>query len=77
MLGCLRTATTDVAARQVATASLAVRTPDGEIRWMDVSAYLKRESAGGKTVRQIVFAGERFDAVSVQNWRKKFLGNIK
>ncbi len=47
---------------------------DGEIRWMDVSAYLKRESAGGKTVRRIVFAGERFDAVSVQNWRKRVLG---
>ena len=50
---------------------LVIRTSDGEIRWMDVSAYLKRESAGGKAVRQIIFAGERFDAVSVQNWRKK------
>ena len=53
---------------------LVVRTSDGEIRWMDVSGYLKRESAGGKTVRQIVFEGERFDAVCVQNWRKKVLG---
>ena len=53
---------------------LVIRTVDGGIRWMDVSAFLKRESAGGKTVRQIVFAGERFDAVSVQNWRKKVLG---
>jgi GTPase SAR1 family protein len=52
---------------------LVIRTSDGEICWMDVSACLKRESAGGKTVRQIVFAGERFDAVSVQNWRKKVL----
>jgi hypothetical protein len=52
---------------------LVIRTVDGEIRWMDVSAYLKLESAGGKTVRQIVFKGERFDAVSVQNWRKKVL----
>ena len=26
-----------------------IRTSDGEIRWMDVSAYLKRESAGGET----------------------------
>ena len=50
-----------------------IRTSDGEIRWMDVSAHLKRESAGGKTVRQIVFAGEQFDAVSAQNWRKKML----
>jgi hypothetical protein len=40
---------------------------------MDVSTCLKRESAGGKAVKQIVFAGERFDAVSVQNWRKRVL----
>ena len=52
-----------------------IRKSDGEIRWMDVSAYLKRESArGGETVKQIIFKGERFDAVSVQNWRKKVLG---
>jgi hypothetical protein len=50
-----------------------IRTVDGEIRWMDVSTYLKCEGAGGKAVRQIVFEGERFDAVSVQNWRKKVL----
>ena len=54
---------------------LVIRTVDGEIRWMDVSAYLKRESAGGKAVRQVIFEGERFDAVSVQNWRKKVLGS--
>ncbi len=53
---------------------LVIRTSDGEIRWMDVTAYLKRESAGGKAVSQIVFAGERFDAMSVQNWRKRALG---
>lgn len=53
---------------------LVIRTSDGEIRWMDVTACLKRESAGGKTVQQIVFNGERFDAVRVQNWRKKVLG---
>ena len=50
---------------------LVIRTSDGEIRWMDVSAYLKRESAGGKAVMQIIFKGERLDAVSVQNWRKR------
>jgi hypothetical protein len=32
-----------------------------------------RESAGGKTVRQIIFDGERGDAVSVEKWRKKML----
>ena len=54
---------------------LVIRTTDGEIRWMDVSAYLKREGAGGKAVRQVVIEGERFDAVSVQNWRRKVLGS--
>jgi hypothetical protein len=52
---------------------LVIRTSDGEIRWMDVSAYLKRESAGGKTVKQIVFEGERFDVMSVRRWREKVL----
>jgi hypothetical protein len=49
---------------------LVIRTSDGVIRWMDVSAYLKRE---GKPVRQIVFEGERFDALSVQQWRAQAL----
>jgi hypothetical protein len=40
---------------------------------MDVSAYLKRESAGGKTVKQIAFAGERFDVMIVRRWREKVL----
>jgi hypothetical protein len=53
---------------------LVIRTSDGEIRWIDVSAYLKRKSAGGKAVKQIIFVGERFDVMSVQNWRKKALG---
>ena len=52
---------------------LVIRTSDGEICWMDVSAYLKRESAVGTAVKQIIFAGERFDAVSVENWRTKVL----
>jgi len=53
---------------------LVIRTSDGEIRWMDVSAYLKRESAGGKMVRQVVFEGERFDVMSVRRWRESVLG---
>ena len=53
---------------------LVIRTSDGEIRWMDVSAYLKRESAGGKSVKQIVFEGERFDVMSVRRWRERALG---
>jgi hypothetical protein len=53
---------------------LVILTSDGEIRWMDVSAFVKRESAGAKTVRQIIFAGERFDVMSVRRWREKVLG---
>ncbi|MEP7339006.1 MAG: DUF4365 domain-containing protein [Acidobacteriota bacterium] len=45
---------------------LVVRNSDGEIRWMDVSAYLK---AAQQPVKQIVFAGERFDVMSVRRWR--------
>jgi len=52
---------------------LVIRMSDGEIRWMDVSACLKRESAGGKAVKQIVFDGERFDVMSVRRWREKEL----
>ncbi len=50
---------------------LVIRTSNGEIRWMDVSAYLKQESRDGKPVRQIVFKGEPFDAASVQRWRER------
>jgi hypothetical protein len=60
--------------RQAYTVMLILRASDGEIRWMDVSAYLKREGFAGTKMKQIIFAGERFDALSVQNWRKKILG---
>jgi len=53
---------------------LVIRSSNDEIRWMDVTAYLKRESVGGKIVKQIVFRGERFDALSIQQWRKRILG---
>jgi hypothetical protein len=52
---------------------LVIRTSDGEIRWMDVSAVLRRETAGKKSVKQIVFEGERFDVMSVRRWREKVL----
>ncbi|MGO9598909.1 MAG: TIR domain-containing protein [Isosphaeraceae bacterium] len=56
---------------------LVIRTSDGEIRWMDVSTYLKRESAGGKAVRQIAFDGERFDVMSVRRWRDRLLKQVE
>lgn len=45
---------------------LVIRTSDDEIRWMDVSSYLRQ---AGQTMKQIVFAGERFDVMSVRRWR--------
>ena len=53
---------------------LVIRKSEGEVRWMEVRDWLKRASDNGKKpVRQIVFSGERFDAVSVQDWRRKVL----
>ena len=45
---------------------LVIRTSDGEIRWMDVSAYLKEH---GPETKQIVFDGELFTAESVLRMR--------
>src|SRR6185295_19643136 len=53
---------------------LVIRTSSGEIRWMDVSAYLKRTRDGGKkAVQQIVFEGERLDVMSVRRLRERLL----
>lgn len=41
---------------------------------LDASAHLKRKSADGKTMRRIVFEGERFDVMSVRRWRERVLG---
>ena len=49
---------------------LVIRTSDGSIRWMDVSAYLKEQSKVGKTaVKQIIFKGEPFTALNLQRLR--------
>ena len=53
---------------------LVIRNSEGEVRWMEVRDWLKRESDHGKKpVRQIVFKGERFDVMSVRRWREKVL----
>ena len=53
---------------------LVIRASDNQIRWMDVSAYIKRESDNRKKpVTQIVFNGERFDMMSVRRWRAAIL----
>lgn len=54
---------------------LLIRSAGGETRWMEVRDWLKRESDDGrKTVKQIVFDGERLDVMSVRGWRDKVLG---
>lgn len=54
---------------------LVIRNSAGEIRWMEVRDWLKMASDDGrKPVRQIVFAGERFDVMSVRGWREQALG---
>jgi small GTP-binding protein len=53
---------------------LVIRNSQGEIRWMEVRDWLKRQSDNGrKPVRQIVFEGERLDVMSVRRWREKAL----
>ena len=53
---------------------LVVGNSGGEVRWMEVRDWLKRTSDNGKKpVKQIVFAGERFDVMSVRRWREKVL----
>jgi hypothetical protein len=56
---------------------LVIRNAEGEVRWMEVRDWLKRASdTGRKPVKQIVFAGERFDVMSVRRWREKVLGAL-
>ncbi len=53
---------------------LVIRNSEGEVRWMEVRDWLKRASDNGKkSVKQIVFEGERFDVMSVRRWRDEAL----
>ena len=51
---------------------LVIRSSDGRIRWMNVTAYLKRHGADTK---QIVFEGEAFTAPHVALMRNRFLSD--
>jgi small GTP-binding protein len=45
-----------------------------DVRWMEISSVLERESQNGKKpVKQIEFKGERVDMSSVRKWREKCL----
>lgn len=53
---------------------LVIRNSGGEIRWMEVRDWLKRESNNGKKrVHQVVFRGDRFDVMCVRGWRSRAL----
>lgn len=57
---------------------LVIRNSDGEVRWMEVRDWLKHATEDGKkTVKQIVFEGERFDVMSVRRWRDRVLGSAQ
>jgi len=61
-------------AEQAFPVMLVIRSAEGEVRWMEIGEALRREgTAGKKTVRQIVFEGERFDVMSVRRWRDRTL----
>jgi len=49
---------------------LVIRTSDGQIRWMNVTDYLKRH---GKKTKQIVFDGEPFTALNVSRMRDRVI----
>jgi len=49
---------------------LVIRTSDGQIRWMNVTEYLKKQS---KATKQIIFDGEPFTAASLWRMRDRVL----
>jgi len=51
---------------------LAVRTSRGNICWMNITDYLKRQ---GESTREIVFKGEPFTAKNILKLRKRILGD--
>lgn len=59
--------------RQAYAVMLVIRCADGSIRWMDVSAYLRKAAERGVGVRQILFEGEPLDVMSVRQWRHRLL----
>jgi small GTP-binding protein len=53
---------------------LVIRNSEGEIRWMEVRDWLRRETnRGKKPIRQIRFEGERFDVMAVRKLRERVL----
>lgn len=53
---------------------LVIANSRGEIRWMEIRDYIKREADNGEErLRQIIFTGERFSVESILRWRDQML----
>lgn len=53
---------------------LVIRNFEGEVRWIEVRDWRKRASDNGrKLVKRTLFAGERFDVISVRRGRDRVL----
>lgn len=52
---------------------LVMRNSAGEIRWMDISAYLRRASSSDLPIAQVIFDGERLDVASIRSWRDRVM----
>ncbi len=54
---------------------LAVRDSLGAGEWMEIGERLRqRRAAGARPAREISFAGERFDVMSIRRWRNRVVG---
>lgn len=52
---------------------LVIRSSRGEIRWMEIRTPLTRAMGKGKSVKDLVFEGERFDVMSLRRYRDSAL----
>ena len=57
---------------------LVIRSSKGAIRWMDVSAYLKRETERhGKPPKQVIFDGEPFTVETIRLMGRRVLATAR
>lgn len=62
-------------AEQADAVMLIIRTVAGEIRWMDVSTYFRRERSDDRRLaKEIVFEGEQLTALNLLRMRDRVLG---
>jgi len=55
---------------------LVIRDSSGAIEWMEIGEHLRQQRAAGPwPAREISFAGERFDVMSIRHWRDRVVGS--